>query len=136
MKMNKFTFWKIATLITFLSISVGINAQTFKCTSVEFSDEVSIEDQQKEKKKMLGATLEYEMFENDIKVTISYVYREKPKKEIEIFSKNGNTYELEIDRDKAFLNFEKTLGFVRGVIITICKYKEQPITIKFEREYF
>lgn len=48
MKMNKFTFWKIATLITSLSISVGINAQTFKCTSIEFSYEVSIEDQQKE----------------------------------------------------------------------------------------
>lgn len=53
MKMNKFTFGKIVTLIALLFISAGINAQTFKCTSVEFSDDVSIEDQQEEKRKCL-----------------------------------------------------------------------------------
>ena len=124
---------KIIMVIMIGFIPVLTNAQTFKCTSVKFSDEVSTSEQQRWKEKALGAKMVCEFFQTDIKATISYEYKGEWRKDVCIFEKDGDIYRC----DDFVLNIEKTLGFITKIIQLQYSYDNKlETTIIFERELF
>ena len=129
------SFMKIIMVIMICFIPVLANAQTFKCTSVKFSNEVSTSEQLKLKERSLGAKMECEFFETDIKVTLSYNYKGELKKEVIIFVKEGNIYRN--DRSMYVLSMEKSLGFITKINLLQYSFDDKyESTFIFERELF
>ena len=127
------SFMKIIMVIMICFIPVLANAQTFKCTSVKFSNEVSTSEQQRIKEQSLGAKIECEFFKTDIKVALSYEYKGELKKEVGIFEKNGDIYRS----DNLILKMEKSLGFITKIYILRYSFDDKyEFTAIFERELF
>ena len=124
---------KIILVIMICFIPVLANAQTFKCTSVKFSNEVSTSKQQSLLLRLLGAKMECEFFKTDIKVALSYEYKGELKKGVRVFVKNGDIYRS----DKFILKMEKSLGFITKIYILRYSFDDKyEFTAIFERELF
>ena len=137
----KTSFMKIILVAMVSFITTLSNAQTFRCTSIEFSDDVSTSKQQKIKVQILGSKLECEIFDSDIKVTASYNNDGELKKDIAVFVKNNNIswkdiYEYKIKNDLGAIEFEKTLGFITRAKMTHYYRDKFEYTATFERELF
>ena len=127
------SFMKIIMAIMIGFIPVLTNAQTFKCTSIKFSDEVSTSKQQRLKEQTLGSKMECEFFKTDIKATVSYEYKGELRKQVLIFVKEGDIYKS----DKFILKMEKSLGFITKINLLAYSYDDKyEATIIFERELF
>lgn len=130
----KMLFMKVIMVIMMCFIPVLTNAQTFKCTSVKFSNEVSTRQQLKLKERALGAKMECEFFKTDIKVTLSYEYKGELKKEVSIFVKEGNIYRND---HRWVLNMEESLGFITKINLLQYSFDDEyEGTFTFERELF
>jgi hypothetical protein len=131
---SKMSFMKIIIVIMICFTPVLTNAQTFKCTSVKFSDEVSTSEQLKLKERSLGAKMECKFFETDIKVTLSYNYKGELKKEVSLFVKEDNIYRND---HRWVLNMEKSLGFITKINLLQYNFDDKyEGTFTFERELF
>ena len=137
----KTLFMRIIWVAMVSFITTLSNAQTFRCTSIEFCDDVSTSKQQQIKVEILGSKLECEKFDSDIKVTVSYNHDGEFKKDIAVFVKNRNIYsediyEYKIKNHLGAIQFEKTLGFITRAKMKHYYRDKLEYTATFERELF
>lgn len=124
-------------MFSLIFISVNVNAQTFKCTDIEFSDYAASFERkvQKMKKKGLGSTLKLEIFENDIKAIISDVEGERP--DTAVFTKVGNNqYEYKYRDARIILKLKTFLGYINECEVINYDDGEYIATVTYKREIF
>lgn len=128
---------KFMILLSLILISVNVNAQTFKCTDIVFSDYAASFERkvQKAKKKGLGSILKLEIYENDIKAEICGIENEKP--EIAVFTRvSNNHYEYKYREARIVLKLKTILGYINECEVVNYDDGIYIATVKYKREIF
>lgn len=128
---------RLIILFSLIFISVNVNAQTFKCTDIEFSEyAASFEKKvQRTKKNSLGAILQLEIFENDIKAIRNEV--DSKKTYTGIFTKvSNNQYEYKDKNVRIILKLKTILGYINECEIINYNQEKYLFTVKYKREMF
>ena len=138
---------RFITICVLLLSFTFMKAQTFTVTDIQFSNNVSDYEIQKDKAGLLGATVNMAFFENDVKVTLTANENGKKRQyPTDVFKKVTDViYQLEVHRRygdvmKTFvvsrLELETTLGFIKSAKIHVFDDNKLEKTVILKREIF
>ena len=126
--MKKKLIISLITLITILCSAFSVSAQSFIVSDVQFGSDVSEDKKQRALKEWLGAQIDLQFFDNNVKMT-------NEEKEVLILDKiNSTTYGMSRNNDKVVLKLNTLIAYIRSFTYTVYEDNQKKCVMTAKRK--